>query len=168
MDIRDRARGRLNPLERVLHWLPGFKGYYERELRRDADRLLREFVSEQLRQGRERLADGIAALTRQRRLDALTPLDLLSRQLERLGSEVRYADRGYSGFFDLVKIKEADLDALYETDARLAGQAAALAEGCRELASGPLDDEKRAALLARLGEATALLAQRTETLKGYR
>ena len=30
MDIKDKARGQLNWLERILHTLPGFKGYFER------------------------------------------------------------------------------------------------------------------------------------------
>ena len=36
MDILDAARGGQNVLERLMNLLPGFRGYREKELRRDA------------------------------------------------------------------------------------------------------------------------------------
>ena len=48
MDIHDTARGGQNVLERLMNALPGFKGYREKELRRDADRILRDHLAARL------------------------------------------------------------------------------------------------------------------------
>ena len=46
--IHDAARGGQNVLERLMNALPGFKGYREKELRRDADRILRDHLAARL------------------------------------------------------------------------------------------------------------------------
>ena len=46
--ILDKARGGQNILERLMNAIPGFKGYREQELRRDADRLQREHLAARL------------------------------------------------------------------------------------------------------------------------
>lgn len=168
MDIKERAKGQLNGLERMLHSIPGFKGYNERELRRDADKLQREFIVARLHTAKDDLAAAMTELTRQRRLDALSAFDTLGRQLERLINEIRYADRGYSGFFDLIKIKENELDAVYEIDVQLAEKAEATAAGFRELAAAPLLEGKPDDMKALLSGIADLLARRTETLRGYK
>ena len=43
-------------------------------------------------------------------------VDTLEKLIEKIGNRVRYADYGYSGFFDTVKVDEAALDKLYQLD----------------------------------------------------
>ena len=38
-DLRDRIQGDESPVERMLDWIPGFKGYREQTQRREADRV---------------------------------------------------------------------------------------------------------------------------------
>ena len=45
MSILDKARAGQNVLEQIANAIPGFKGYREKELRRDADRLEREHLA---------------------------------------------------------------------------------------------------------------------------
>ena len=48
MSILDKARAGENQLERLVNMIPGFKGYRDKELRRDADRVEREHIASQL------------------------------------------------------------------------------------------------------------------------
>lgn len=119
MSIKEKAQEQFNGFERLLHKIPGFKGYYDRELRRDADKLQREYMAQQLHDVKGRLDEAVRAISRRGDFDLLNECGDLQKQIEKLVGEIRYADRGYSGFFDLVKIKEAELDAVYDFDAAL-------------------------------------------------
>ncbi|HOW44433.1 MAG TPA: hypothetical protein PK919_04600 [Candidatus Aminicenantes bacterium] len=160
MDIKERAREQLNGLERVLLKIPGFKGYFERELRRDSDRLQREYVVKQLRRVKTGMNKSLQAASRAKDFERLRECEGFVRQLDKTIAAVRYADPGYSGFFDLVKIREAELDRVYECDARLAEAAAALA-------AAPLDAADLAPLHAGLAGIEELFAQRLALLKGW-
>ena len=168
MEIKEKVKRQRNGFERMLHWIPGFKGYYEREFRRDSDRLQREFIVEKLREVKIGLNDIVRAVTRQKQLGLLTPYDEFARLLERNINEIRYADRGYSGFFDLIKIREVELDAVYQVDAELADAVIRFGENFKRLASQPTD----AALLPALQDGMKAIddqfRQRGELLKGYR
>lgn len=172
MDIKQRARKQLNWLEKALHAIPGFKGYYERELRRDSDRLLRESIARTLSLARDQLHELIQEVTRQKRLSLLSPYDEVARLLDKLINEIRYADRGYSGFFDLIKIRESELDAIYQLDVQLAEQADQFAEGFERIkaaASGEAADPTAVKeLKATLKACERAFQQRLELLRGFK
>jgi ubiquinone biosynthesis protein UbiJ len=120
-------------LVRLGHKIPGFAGFQYRELRREVDRQLREQLASELRETRRALGRKAAAYTDAGQLSALTPFDRLDRRLDGLAQEIRYAVFGATGFFDAVKIGEAELARLYEFDhgfveelATLAGEVAAV------------------------------------------
>ena len=167
MDIREKAKGQLNALERVLHKVPGFRGYYEKELRRDSDRRQREFIVAQLRQVKSGMNKVIQAAARQKDFDLLREYDLFVKELDKVSGAVRYADGGYSGFFDLLKIREAELDRVYEQDALAVETAATLLEGFKSLAAAPLASEALVPLRAALTQLEGLLATRTNLLQGF-
>jgi len=167
MDIKEKARGQLNWLERVLHKIPGFQGYYERELRRDSDRLQREFIVKQLRKVKTGLNEVLQAASRQKNFELLQIYDLFGRSLDKSIGEIRYADQGYSGFFDLIKIKEAELDAVYELDAKIAEMAVRFSDEFKNLAATPLEAPRLEPLRDHLDRINAMFSQRTSLLKGY-
>ena len=53
-------------------------------------------------------------------------------------NRIRYADRGYAGFFAAVKVDEAALDRVYEFDAALLEGVAAVGAGGHHAASDPI------------------------------
>jgi hypothetical protein len=167
MDIKDRARGQLNGLERILHKIPGFKGYYEKELRRDSDRLQREYIAKQLSKVKTGMNKVIQAAARAKDFDLLREQDLFVKSLDRAIGAWRYADQGYSGFFDLVKVREAELDKVYELDARIVETAVAFQEEFKTQALAVLDGSGLERLRGRLEQLDGLLEQRTALLKGY-
>lgn len=168
MDMQKKARGKLNWFERVLLKIPGFKGYYEREFRRDADRLQREFIVRQLNEAERHLSRTIQTVSRQKDLALLTEFDLLSKRLQKTVGEILYADRGYSGFFDLVKIGESELDAVYRLDGEMIDAAERFCAATGKVADAPQAAPRFDAFKDALAHIEALLAKRIDLLKGYR
>lgn len=112
----EEARGQRNVLERLGDKIPGFRGFQDRELRRDVDKMQREHLSSELGRLKAALRDKARSYTDAGRIGELTAFDRLDRQLDGLSQSVRFSDYGASGLFDAVKIREAELQRLYEFD----------------------------------------------------
>ena len=115
----DSARERRNILERLGSKIPGFSGYLEREMRREVDKLQRDWLADQVDRARFAINGKIREWTRDGRLDALDRASSVEKALDRLANRIRHADYGSSGFFDAVKIGQAELDRIYEFDLTL-------------------------------------------------
>jgi hypothetical protein len=122
-------------IESAMRYVPGFKGYLEKEYRREADELLRNWLSERLRRGKRGLDAGSLALTEAGKIDELPQLERLRARLDKLAARMASAMQGYSGFFDLVQIDEGVLDRLYEYDLALMEQVSQLADHVEALKS---------------------------------
>lgn len=117
--VEETIREQRNVLERLLTRIPGFRGYADRETRREADKLLREHGATRL----ERVVRELHEVAANSALDQLNDLHELINDVDKLRVELRFADRGYSGFFDEVKLdSSAALDAVYEKDERIVDQ----------------------------------------------
>jgi hypothetical protein len=163
--ILNKARAGQNALEQIANAIPGFKGYRERELRRDADRLQREYLSKRLEEAKKALDELAVAASRVGALDGINDIETARKRLDKTVARIRYADRGYAGFFDTVKVDEASLDRLYQFDLSLlagvdAARSAAQAAG---RAPGPAGVQ---ALIAALAALEARLADREAALRG--
>ena len=115
MDDVAAAREARNLLERLGAHVPGFSGYLERELRREADQNLRADLAGRLDAAR----DGVAAFSRGLHLGAagrLERLAALEKSLDGAANALRHAGSGYAGMFDAVKVREERLEALYRFD----------------------------------------------------
>ena len=115
-----------NWFEQAAEHVPGYKGYKQKELRREADRLQREYVGQRLELARRKLEELELALSRGASLDLLGIIDTTNRKLRTVKDRYLYADYGYAGMFDAVKVDEAVLDQLYEFDVRSQEQALAV------------------------------------------
>ena len=118
-DELERARERRNILEQLGSKIPGFKGYLEAELRRDVDKLQRDWLADQVDRARFAINGKIREWTREGRLDNLDRASSIEKALDRLANRMRHADYGSSGFFDVIKIGQAELDRIYEFDLAL-------------------------------------------------
>lgn len=148
-NIRQKAAGDRNWLERIGHVIPGFRGYLEKEERRATDKLLREHIAQRLDQLRGQLDPVMRDLTDRGGFDMLglvNDLDRVKKAMERLRGRIQFASYGYSGMFDAVKIRETELDRLYEYDAGLLDLVDALAQKIDVLddPGKPADDLKAA------------------------
>ena len=118
-DELERARERRNILEQLGSKIPGFKGYLEAELRRDVDKLQRDWMADQVDRARFAINGKVREWTRDGRLDVLDRASSIEKALDRLANRMRHADYGSSGFFDVIKIGRAELDRIYEFDLAL-------------------------------------------------
>ncbi|HTO53695.1 MAG TPA: hypothetical protein VMR50_09930 [Myxococcota bacterium] len=136
-------------LERLAARVPGFGGYLERDQRRQADKLLRDHGAARLEAIGRELQARIAKVP----LDEIGELSELVTQAEKLRGELRFADRGYSGFFDEAKLDgDAALDAVYEKDERIVQQVEELAA---QVGEGEVSAPALRGSLKRLGLALA-------------
>ena len=108
-----------NWLEKLTSKIPGYSGYVDRESRRDVDKLHREQLADRLRRDKEPLTEVMRDLTNGGRLFEVTPIDSAIKKLDKLENRIRFATYGYAGFFDVVKIEQAQLDAIYRFDLAL-------------------------------------------------
>lgn len=117
--IFDKIKSEMDPFKKILSYIPGFKGYMERQARRDSDKLLRETVAERFEQQWGR----ISALQREfigsGDLQYVDDLEAAAIKLRTFADRIRRATRGYSGLFDAVKINEEELNRLYEYDSQM-------------------------------------------------
>lgn len=135
-DIRDKAHGDRNWVERILHHVPGFSGYLGKEERRETDKLLRMQLATRLDQIRKRLDPLMRDLTDGGGLAAVGEVDRVKKAIGRVADRIRTLSYGYSGMFDVVKIREAELDRLYEFDVALVERINALEDASDQLRSG--------------------------------
>jgi len=108
--------------ERLLAEIPGFRGYKQKELRRESDKLIRNDLSMKLTAARTSFKTVFQRMSDNRQLDVLTDMDRLGAKFDRVIERVSHASYGYTGFFDVVKIQEAALDRMTNFDNQLVDQ----------------------------------------------
>ncbi|GAB4245926.1 MAG: hypothetical protein Kow00129_06020 [Thermoleophilia bacterium] len=156
-DVHGRIDESKNWFEKAAENIPGYRGYKQKELRREADRLQRDYVAERLELARRRIEELELALSRMGDLDLLGFVDTTARKLRTVKDRFAYADYGYAGLFDAVKVDEQILDRLYEFDADLQAEA----RGVEELVDTLRADSPS------LRSDIALLDERIEALDEY-
>jgi len=105
-----------NIFEKIGAFIPGYKGYSEKEGRRDTDKLLRLEIAKHLDRMKETMNDVIRQQTDEKKMDFINDLDRIKRNLDIAANQVRFANHGESGFFDIVQVDTTDLDKLYQYD----------------------------------------------------
>jgi hypothetical protein len=118
-DVYEKAKGQMRLSERILAAIPGFHGYKEKELRRESDKLIRNHLYLKLSGIKNNLRTVYQKLADRRWLDVLQDIDRLIAKVERVSQKVNHASYGYAGFFDVVKIKEGNLDRMIDFDNNL-------------------------------------------------
>ncbi len=115
-------------LEDLIRKIPGFKGYLEREDRREADRLLRDQIIRvfeeklvEFTQLQKRLVDSGGIMYMER-------VQGITTNLQTFIDRVNTAPRGYAGLFDAIKVREEELAQLYAFDNALLAYGDRLAE----------------------------------------
>lgn len=141
MDAYQQMSGKEGFLDKLAKYIPGFGGYLEREKRRDADKLQREYLSGELNQLKSMMSDLNLELTNSMKLDLLGLMDNNIVKTEKIIDRIRYADRGYAGFFDAVKVNEKELTKIYEFDLSLIENISSVKEWVETLETAIEDDE---------------------------
>lgn len=115
-DFYQRIVNEQGGLEDLVRKIPGFKGYLEKEDRREADRLLRDHI---IRVFEEKLVEFTQMQTRLVDSGGITHMERvqgITTNLQTFIDRVNTAPRGYAGLFDAIKVKEEELAQLYAFD----------------------------------------------------
>ncbi|MDR2719598.1 MAG: hypothetical protein LBC03_02185 [Nitrososphaerota archaeon] len=118
-DVYVQAKSQMRLSERIVAALPGFKGYNEKELRRESDKLIRNHLSLKLSRAKDNIRSIFQKVTDRRYLDILPDMDRLTAKIDRVTEKINHASYGYSGFFDIIKVKEENLDRMINFDNQL-------------------------------------------------
>ncbi|HSM72946.1 MAG TPA: hypothetical protein VK851_15520 [Anaerolineales bacterium] len=106
-----------DPFEKLGTYIPGFKGYVERQHRRDADKILRDTVARRFEEQWKRTSQMQADMASDGMISYIDDMEKAAIQLRTFIDKISTAPRGYSGLFDAVKIYEEQLEAIYQFDA---------------------------------------------------
>lgn len=118
-DVYSKAKEQMRLSERIAAFIPGFRGYKEKELRRESDRLIRNHLNLKLTATKADLRSIFQKLADRRYLDVTTDMDRLVAKMDRVTEKVNHASYGYTGFFDVIKVKEDSLDRMIDFDNKL-------------------------------------------------
>jgi hypothetical protein len=168
MDLLETVDAGLGGVERLAKKIPGYKGYKEKELRREADKLLRMQVAGQLDDQRKRLAELQMQLISQAQIEHVDDLERAVMKLQLLTDRVKTASYGYAGLFDAVKVKEEQLDALYEFDNQMLDVVQEIASDVDQVASAIMAKEgvglAAAELIVTVEQANLTFGHRNEAI----
>ncbi len=118
-DILERVTGESDFIKKIFGKLPGFRGYVEREDRRNADKLLRESIAERF----ENLWRRISSLQKEAisngEIEKIDDLESSAIKLRQFIDRVKTASYGYAGFFDVIKVNTEELNAIYQYDLKM-------------------------------------------------
>jgi hypothetical protein len=135
MDLRETVQSQLGGFEALVAKIPGYKGYKDKELRREADKLLRMQIAGKLDEQRKRLAEVQVQLISAAQIEFVDDAERAVMKLQLLIDRIKTASYGYAGLFDAVKIKEDELDRLYEFDKELLDEVDQIAAGVDKVTS---------------------------------
>ncbi len=114
-----RGKSQTGLLEKIELFIPGFRGYKEKELRRESDKLVRDQIYQKLSDASQTAKDTYRALVNDGVSEAWDDTDHLMAKLDRITERINHSEYGYAGFFDIAKVKEPDLDRMMDYDVQL-------------------------------------------------
>jgi hypothetical protein len=163
-DFRDKLEADDSKFLKFLtNIIPGYGGYRDREMRREADRLLRDAILERFKPAERALTAYSGKLNPMSDGRLLTAVNTVSRRLEALSDRLRFASYGYTGAFAAVKVTPEKLDQLYMYDEALVTKAETVSSA---LSGNPADLQAALdAAGAALNEFEKALDQREKLLK---
>ena len=171
-DLRQTISDHLGGLESLAKKIPGYSGYKAKEMRREADSLLREHLARQFAEQLTKAEDVTSQMLTGPGMMQLDEMGKANTRLQTLIDKVKTAAQGYAGFFDAVKVKEDELDALYEFDNNMLVKVGELSEAIDQvqvvLDEG--DDSKIAPAVRRyvrtVTDSSALFDRRRDVVTG--
>jgi len=115
-DMFDKVTAQQDVIRKLLGKIPGFKGYFERENRRSTDKIVRDTIANRFDEIWNRISTLQRELIKQGNLDSVGDLEAAAIKIRQFSDRIEKASYGYSGFFDAVKVNEAELAQVYQYD----------------------------------------------------
>lgn len=155
-----KVTSQMDPFKSLASHIPGFKGYVERQNRRDADKLLRDTVVRRFDEQWKRASQLQVDMVSQGMIAYVDDMERAALQLRTFIDKMSTAARGYSGLFDAVKINEKELEAIYQYDAAFFDLAEQVGRALDNVEASLADE---AALPAAIRNVTSIARMAVET-----
>lgn len=172
-DYLGKVRGERGLIEKIMGYIPGYRGYKEKELRRESDRLVRMDAVKRLDAAKTAFRRAFAKPSAVQKLsdyDDAYRFDALNFRLDRVTQRLDRAVAGYAGMFDAVKVKEDKLDSVIQRDVIMIEKAESIkADVEKSVGIEPGTDDWRTAIDALIGkieELDRLVDERSSLFRG--
>jgi hypothetical protein len=109
-----------NVFDKIGSWIPGYKGYAERDGRRNCDKILRDSISSQLSESEKNIYSQMKDALKIKDKSKMNDLEEVRKETNTLLSKVKFAPYGATSFFSDNQIKEEELFSIYQYDFDLA------------------------------------------------
>lgn len=103
-------------LEKIGSLIPGYKGYSERDSRRDCDKVLRDLISRKFQIFEKQMNEFGLKAFKQKDIEKMQSVEHIRKELNTLKSKIQFAPYGASSFFADNQIKEDELFEIYQFD----------------------------------------------------
>ena len=161
--------GRLKDLVTSIEkFIPGLSGYKQKELLREEDLAVRQYIVKVLGESLNdlRQAEQYAIMTSQ--IDPTFFEQMVVQNLEGIIRRIESAEAGYGGLFDQITVEEPTLENLLENDKNLLEKVTAFRDTAKSevnkvMSGQPLDIQS---LASAVNEIKTLIENRDKILKG--
>lgn len=160
--VRDKAIGDRGLFERAAMYVPGYRGYRDRNMRREVDRQVRTETSRMIDTAAKGLSGRHREAVEAEDMEAAKAIERVRTKADTLSKKILSTESGYSGFWEHIKTEESEIDAISEWDAKLLESADAFGEAV-EAANSP---EGVAALEEFIDDVSAKFDGRRRMIKG--
>lgn len=171
-DYLGKVKGERSLLEKIMGYIPGYRGYKEKELRRESDRLVRMEVVNRLKAAKTAFRRTFANPSAVQKLssDDVYRFEAFNARIDRVTQRIDRAVAGYAGMFDAIKVKENKLDAVIQHDLNLIEKAESVKADVEKTVSiEPGTEEWRTgmdALVSKIEQLDSLVNERSDLLRG--
>ncbi|MFX0100103.1 MAG: hypothetical protein ACFFCS_11025 [Candidatus Hodarchaeota archaeon] len=120
-------------------WVPGYRGYKRKEIRRESDKILRDHLVTKLKLVKTSLND-LQEEAAEDVPEILAKLEDMRTELDTFTKKIDHADYGMGAMFGAQKIKINELDSLIEFDRGMVEKVMEIEEAIKALADDLSDD----------------------------
>jgi hypothetical protein len=142
--VADKVKDDRSLFERVTMYIPFYRGYRSRNLRRDVDREVRIAISKIIKATKSELDNVHREIVGTGDMTAARRVERIRNKVDTYNTKVEKAVNGYSGMWASVKKEEQELDAVVEFDAKVLESADGLrkdAESLRRAIGSDINNE---------------------------
>ena len=108
-----------NIFDKIGSLIPGYRGYANRDSRRNCDKLLRNQIADEILKSESLMNDRLKEEVKNKNFNKLQEIEEYRKSLNTLSEKVRYAPYGESTFFSDNQIKEDAIQKIYQFDYKL-------------------------------------------------
>jgi len=109
-----------NVFDKIGALIPGYKGYAERDGRRNCDKILRDSIAAQLSECEKNFYSHMTASLKLKDKSLMNEIEEVRKETNTFLSKVKFAPYGATSFFSDNQIKEDELFSIYQYDFDLA------------------------------------------------